>query len=81
MNQELIEKVLELQFAKNEEESNMFINFICTKIKYYQDRINQLKRNKPFWFQKKKIKEYNQKLEEYEIIIQKCYQEISEEIK
>ena len=78
-NNELLEKLLELNIKYAIEDSNINMKIIDNRIKFYQCLINHLEDNKPFFFQKKKLIEYNNKKEEYENKIYELYIQLSEE--
>ena len=54
---------------------------IDNSIKFYRTLINDLEDNKPFFFQKKKLIEYNNKKEEYESKISELYTQLNDEMK
>lgn len=76
---ELFEKLLELNIKYAIEDSNINMRMIDNRIKFYQTLINHLEDNKPFFFQKKKLIEYNNKKEEYENKISELYTQLGEE--
>ena len=76
---ELFEKLLELNIKYAIEDSNINMRMIDNRIKFYQTLINHLENNKPFFFQKKKLIEYNNKKEEYENKIYELYTQLGEE--
>lgn len=76
---ELFEKLLELNIKYAIEDSNINFRMIDNRIKLYQTLIENLDDNKPFFFQKKKLAEYNDKKEEYENKIAKLYTQLSKE--
>lgn len=76
---ELFEKLLELNIKYAIEDSNINMRMIDNRIKFYQTLINHLEDNKPFFFQKKKLIEYNNKKEEYENKIYELYTQLGEE--
>lgn len=78
-NNELFEKLLELNIKYAIEDSNINMRIIDNRIKFYQSLINHLEDNKPFFFQKKKLIEYNNKKEEYENKISELYAQLGEE--
>lgn len=78
-NNELFEKLLELNIKYAIEDSNINMRMIDNRIKFYQTLINHLEDNKPFFFQKKKFNEYNNKKEEYENKIAELYTQLGEE--
>ena len=78
---ELFEKLLELNIKYAIEDSNINMRMIDNRIKFYQSLINHLEDNKPFFFQKKKLIEYNNRKEEYENKISELYIQLGEEFK
>ena len=76
---ELFEKLLELNIKYAIKDSNINMRIIYNRIKFYQSLINHLEDNKPFFFQKKKLIEYNNKKEEYENKISELYAQLGEE--
>ena len=76
---ELFEKLLELNIKYAIEDSNINMRMIDNRIKFYKTLINHLEDNKPFFFQKKKLIEYNNKKEEYENKISELYTQLGEE--
>ena len=76
---ELFEKLLELNIKYAIDDSNINMRMIDNRIKFYQSLINHLENNKPFFFQKKKLIEYNNKKEEYENKISELYTQLGEE--
>ena len=80
-NNELFEKLLELNIKYAIEDSNINMIMIDNKIKFYQTLINHLEDNKPFFFQKRKLIEYNNKKEEYENKILELHTQLGEECK
>ena len=49
-----------------ENDNNLYINFLCQKIRFYQKEIEYLNQEKILWFQKKKRTKQYQKIKEYE---------------
>ena len=77
---ELFEKLLELNIKYAIEDSNINMRMIDNRIRFYQSLINHLEDNKPFFFQKKRFIEYNNKKEEYENKISQLYSQLSDEM-
>ena len=77
---ELFEKLLELNIKYAIEDSNINMRMIDNRIRFYQSLINHLEDNKPFFFQKKRLIEYNNKKEEYENKISQLYSQLSDEM-
>lgn len=76
---ELFDKLLKLNIKYAIEDSNINMRMIDNRIKFYQTLINHLEDNKPLFFQKKKLIEYNNKKEEYENKISELYTQLGEE--
>lgn len=62
------------------EDSHRWLDIIDMQIKNCQIQLHFLENNKPFWFQKKKLTEYNEKTSELENKINKYYQDLNEEV-
>ena len=77
---ELFELLLKLDIKKAIDDSNTNIVMINKRIKIYQTLINELEDNKPLFFQKKTLLEYNKQLDEYKTKINDLYKEIEDEI-
>lgn len=56
------------------------MRMIDNRIRFYQSLINHLEDDKPFFFQKKRLIEYNNKKEEYENKISQLYSQLSDEM-
>lgn len=76
---ELFKSLLKLNIRYAIEDSNINIRMIDNRIKSYQTLIGHLEDNKPFFFQKKKLIEYNNKKEEYENKISELYTQLGQE--
>lgn len=76
----LEEKIIDLQLNNNLKTSNLHLQHLYSKIRFYQKQLEIHKDNKPFSFQKKKLQEYNQETEEYEQKIKEIYKQINEEM-
>ena len=77
---ELFELLLKLDIRKAINDSNTNIVMINKRIKIYQTLINDLEDNKPLFFQKKALLEYNKQLDEYNTKLNDLYKEIEDEI-
>ena len=77
---ELEDKVVKLQLLNCIENSKLYIESLNIKIDFYDKQIYFLKLNKPLWFQRKKIKEYNNLLHSYEQKIIDYYKKINDEL-
>ncbi|MBP3635900.1 MAG: hypothetical protein J6J17_05595 [Bacilli bacterium] len=73
-------KLLDVLTNYTIEGSKITLDFLETQVKYYTKERDLLLENKPFSFQKKKMKAYNEKLEEIDQKIMKLYEEIAQEI-
>lgn len=78
-DKELVDMLLKLNIKYAIEDSNINMRMIDNRIKFYQTLINHLEDTKPFFFQKKKLIEYNNKKEEYENKIFELYTQLGEE--
>ena len=78
-DKELIDMLLKLNIKYAIEDSNINMKMIDNRIKFYQNLISHLEDNKPFFFQKKKLIEYNNKKEEYENKISELYTQLGQE--
>lgn len=81
ISNELIRKILNLNIKQANEKTKLDIEYLMIKIKKYESLINFLKANKPLFFERKKLLEHNNQLEEYTLKINELYNEISEELK
>lgn len=79
-DKELFNMLLKLNIKYAIEDSNINIRMIDNRIRFYQTLIEHLEDNKPLFFQKKKLIEYNNKKEEYNIKISDLYTKLGEEI-
>ena len=79
-DKELFNMLLKLNIKYAIEDSNINIRMIDNRIRFYQTLIEHLEDNKPFFFQKKKLIEYNNKKEEYNAKISDLYVQLGEEV-
>lgn len=79
-DKELVDMLLKLNIKYAIEDSNINIRMIDNRIRFYQTLIEHLEDSKPFFFQKKKLIEYNNKKEEYNAKISDLYAQLGEEI-
>lgn len=56
------------------------LKLIQDRINFYQNQLNLLYDNKPFWFQKSALKRYNEKIEFFEDKIMNIYFNFEKEI-
>ena len=61
------------------EDSNSFLEVLTFQLKIAKYQLNFLQLNKPYWFQKKELEEYNEKKVELENRISKFKKMISDE--
>lgn len=73
-------KLLDVLTNYTIEGSKITLSFLENQVKYYTKERELLLEDKPFSFQKKKMKAYNEKLEAIEQKIMKLYEDIAEEI-
>ena len=79
-DKELFDLLLKLNIKYAIEDSNINIRMIDNRIRFYQTLIEHLEDSKPFFFQKKKLIEYNNKKEEYNAKISDLYAQLGEEV-
>ena len=75
------EKILNLQLLNNITKANLYIEHLHTRIKFYENQIQILREEKPFKFRKKALKKYYEQINEYEEKIKLNYKEIEKEFK
>lgn len=76
----LLEQLLELNIKNSIKDSNTNIRLLDNRIKFYQKLLGNLEKNKPLFFQKKKLIEYENKKKEYISKINELYIEIEKRI-
>lgn len=79
-NDKLLEQLLELNIKNSIKDSNTSIRLLDNRIKFYQTLLDNLEKNKPLFFQKKKLIEYENKKKEYNTKINELYIEIEKEV-
>ena len=80
ISNELIRKIVNLNIKQANEKTKLDIEYLMIKIKKYESLINVLKTNKPLFFERKKLIEYNNRLSEYDSKINELYDEIGKEL-
>ena len=70
----------EVDIYMNEKKEDFYIEYICTKIKFYESELKKIKNKKSLFFQKNKLKIYNYKITKFEDKINKLYIQLEEEI-
>ena len=78
---ELLKDTLNYFMKLGIKDSEKTISFYEKRIEMYQMLIRHLEENKPYFFQKKKLIEYNEKKKEYIEKIEEINNEILDEIK
>jgi len=76
----LTNKVIDLVLSFNIKESEFHLELLNIQVKRYQAEIRFLENTKPFFFQKKKLQEYQLQLEECENNLFETYKKISNEV-
>jgi len=71
--EKVIIKLIDLQLQHQKNNSNSMLEFYKQSISFYNMLIDNLKANKPYFWQKKKLIEYNDKLNEYNNKINQLY--------
>ena len=77
---ELCEKLIDLLIIYQIEDSYRLIELISHRIKFYDIYIQHLFATKPFFFQKKKMEQFNKDLESLENKKMDLYKQIGEEV-
>ncbi len=80
MNKNISSKLSDLIKIYSIEESNIYIKSLGKQVENYQYLYHILEENKPFSFQRKKMKKYNEKRQEYEKKISDIYLKMNEEV-
>lgn len=78
-NDELFQSLLELNIKYAIENSNINIKMIDNRIKFYETLISHLENDKPLFFQKKKLIEYENKKSKYKNKIAELYNQLNKE--
>lgn len=73
-------KILDLCMHQQIQESLNFIKIIEIQIKYNTDRLELLKLNKPLWFQKRKLYEYETEKKDLELKLKNNYKQLEDEL-
>lgn len=80
IDNQIVENVLEICLYQQIEESYHWMSLIEQQIKFCEIQILHLKEYKPYWFQRKKLKEHNKDIEILEDRIWEYYKKINDEI-
>lgn len=80
MEQELLNKVIDLCLTHGIKESELYLKALDNQIKVYQNHIEFLENTKPWFFQKEKLKEHNKEIELYENKIYETYMKMNDEV-
>lgn len=77
---EIIKKIFDLSLVYENENSKNWIRLVKCQIKSYEIQKQHLIDTKPYFFQKKKLEEYNKKIEELDNKILKSLKDIENEL-
>lgn len=77
---ELISKIINIYLEGSIRESQLYLKLLDNQVKSYQEKLQLLEMDKPFFFQKKKLGIYNQSIKDCERKIKDIYLKIGEEI-
>ncbi len=77
---ELISEIINLYLEDSIKESQLYLKLLDNQVKSYQEKLQLLEMEKPFFFQKKKTEIYNQNIKDCEQKIKDIYLKIGEEI-
>ena len=78
--EKIIQRITDLQLLYLNDNSNYIIRQYGNQIDIYQRELDYLKDNKPFSFQKKKMKDYNDLIDYYTMKIIDLNKKIEDEI-
>lgn len=73
-------KLIDLCIASEINESNQYILLLGKQVDLYQDYLLHLEDTKPFFFQKRKLKEHQEKIDNCQNKITELYKKMEEEI-
>lgn len=79
-NTEPTETLISIMTSQEINASELFLKYYTNKVNFYSNELKSLKESKPFFFQKKKLEKYNNKVKEYENIIDQSYKNIELEL-
>lgn len=79
MNEEIINKLIDYSISSLDD-TTLLIQHYGNMIEFYRKMIKMEGKNKPLFFQKKKIMEYNTRLSEYKKIIEDTKNKLNKEI-
>lgn len=77
---EIIKKIFDLSLVYENENSKNWIRLVKCQIKSHEIQKQHLIDTKPYFFQKKKLEEYNKKIEELDNKILKSLKDIENEL-
>ena len=75
----VLESLIKLNIKYAIEDSNINLRLYGIKLQYYQNLLNQLENNKPLFFQKRKLIDYENKRVEYSSKIEELSTKMEEE--
>ena len=75
----VLESLIKLNIKYAIEDSNINLRLYGIKLQYYQNLLNQLENNKPLFFQKRKLIDYENKRVEYNRKIDELSTKMEEE--
>ncbi len=74
------ESLINLSLLYCTDYSKLHLKYLDAKVNFYSKQLQLLKEEKPFWFQKKKMKKYNDLINYYKREIVIVYKEMSDEL-
>lgn len=80
MNSKILKKINDLNKKYIISDYKINLEIICLKISFYENKLNNLYKNKPYKFQFKKMKKFNCELNEYYVILHNLYLKVEEEL-
>ena len=79
-NKELATKLIDLMLTYSIKDSHIYLELLNKEAQFYQRRLITLETNKPFWFERKKMKEHNKEINKCESKLMTIYLKIGEEM-
>lgn len=76
----LYENLIDLDLNYQIQDSNSFLDILYLQLQINKIRLTFLENNKPSWYQKQKLKNYNQEKEKLEKLVNDYKRKINEEL-
>lgn len=79
-NSELEKQIIDLSLINNIKQANLYIDYLNTKIKFYEKQIVILEQQKNNIFKRLKVKKYNNEISSYKEKIKATYNKLKQEM-